>query len=46
MKRLGRVMAGVGHTLALLVAGVIGAGTTPWLLKKLEQEDEEVGRLR
>jgi hypothetical protein len=44
MKPLGRVIVGVGHAVALLVAAVIG-GTTPWLRKKLQKEDDEVGRL-
>ena len=45
MKQLRRVINVVGHTVVPLVAVVIGAGTTPWLLKKLQREDDEVGRL-
>ena len=40
-----KLLVGLGHATAIVLATVTGYGATPWLRKKLREEGEQTGRL-
>ncbi len=45
MKRIGKAVITVARILAAVLVGLLGGGDTPWLRKKVEEEDEQTGKL-
>lgn len=45
MHRIGKILGTIAHVIAAIAAGVLDLGETRWLRKKLDEEDDQVGRL-
>jgi hypothetical protein len=43
--RFGKVARAVGHVIAAIAVGLLDLGETPWLRKKVEKENDQIGRL-
>jgi hypothetical protein len=45
VNRVGKILRTMGHLVAAMVVGLLDFGETRWLRKRLDDEDDQVGRL-